>query len=211
MTRITEEQMAEFIAACHRVADYGLLRCSSGNLSWRIDKERMLVTATRSWLADLNADDVAVLRISDSAVLAGATPSSETRFHLGILRNRLDVNVVLHFQSPGATTLACAQPQTVNFFVIPEIPYYIGPIAIVPYVHPSSAELAQAVIPAMATHNLAVLTNHGQVTVGRTFDEALQRAAFFELACQVILAGGDKVRPLSNDAVAKLMSGSGNA
>lgn len=34
----------EFIAACHRTALLGLVRCGSGNLSLRLNKERMLIT-----------------------------------------------------------------------------------------------------------------------------------------------------------------------
>src|SRR5437763_14416889 len=98
MNTIPEPNLTAFVTACHRVAAYGLLKCSSGNLSCRLDDERVMITATRSWLADLTPDQVAVLRLSDGAVLNDAKPSVETRVHLGILRERRAVNVVLHFQ-----------------------------------------------------------------------------------------------------------------
>lgn len=164
-----------------------------------------MITATRSWLADLTLDQVSLLRLSDGQQLNDAKPSVETRFHLGILRQRPDVNVVLHFQSPAATTITCGDPARVNFFVIPEIPYYIGPIAVLPYIDPGSADLAAAVVPAMRDHNLAILTHHGQVTVGRDYNEALQRAAFFELACDMICRGGDGVHALTATAVEQLL------
>jgi ribulose-5-phosphate 4-epimerase/fuculose-1-phosphate aldolase len=170
-----------------------------------------MVTATRSWLADLTPQDISLVRISDGAHLNEVKPSVETGFHLGILRERPEVNVVLHFQSPAATTLACSRPERFNYFVIPEIPYYIGQIAIVPFVDPGSPALAEAVIPAMKRHNLAQLTSHGQVTVGKTYAEAVQRAAFFELACEVLLRGGEGVQGLSDTAIAKLLSPVGKA
>jgi ribulose-5-phosphate 4-epimerase/fuculose-1-phosphate aldolase len=206
MLHVAQQQLDEFVTACHRVAGYGLLKCSSGNLSCRIDAEHVLITATRSWLADITTEQVALLRLSDGEVLNNVKPSVESRFHLGILRSRPDVNVVLHFQSPGATTLTCADPANTNFFVIPEIPYYIGPIAVVPYIDPGSADLAAAVVPAMHDHNLAILTHHGQVTVGRDHNEALQRAVFFELACDILVRGGDRVRPLTPAAVDELLA-----
>lgn len=208
MASIPTEKLSAFLTACHRVAAYGLLKCSSGNLSCRLDEERVMITATRSWLADLTADQVSLLRLSDGALLNEAKPSVETRFHLGILRQRRDVNVVLHFQSTAATTLTCADPGKINFFVIPEIPYYIGPIAVLPYVDPGSADLAAALVPAMRDHNLAILTGHGQVTVGRDYNEALQRAVFFELACDIIVRGGDCVQPLGEKAVKQLLNSS---
>ena len=204
--KITGKQFNDFVAACHRIGrEYGLLRCSSGNLSWRVDDERMLVTATRTWLADIRKNQVAVVRIANGAVLNRAKPSVESGFHAGVLRMRPEMNVVLHFQTPFATTLACRDDlEKVNFFAIPEIPYYIGEIAIVPYLPPGSESLAKAVIAALASRDMAVLRNHGMVVVGKTFDDAIQKAVFFELACEVIVRAGDKLRPLSRKAVREL-------
>ena len=135
----------------------------------------MLVTRTRSWLGRLTADDVAVCAIEDGASLNGVKPTVEVRFHAGILRARPEVNVVLHYQSPCATTLACQKRKRANYSVIPEIPFYIGPVGHVPYLPPGSPELADAVTEAMAEHDLAIMANHGQVTVARDFDHAVGR------------------------------------
>ena len=95
---VSEKYLEEFVSACHRVASHGLVRSSSGNLSCRVNEECMLITATRSWMGELTRDQVAVCRISDGAVLNEKKPSAENGFHFGILHERSDVNVVLHFQ-----------------------------------------------------------------------------------------------------------------
>lgn len=189
--------LSEFIDACRQIGRSGLVRCSSGNLSRRLDGGRMLATASRSWLENMTADDVSVCRIADGALLSGRKPTVEIAFHAAILRGRPDVNVVLHFQTPCATTLACQDTADVDFFVIPEIPFYIGPVARVPYLLPGSAELAAAVAAALQDHDLAVLDNHGQVTVAADYAHAIQNAEFFELACGVIVRGQGRTRPLS--------------
>lgn len=194
-----------FVAACREAAARGLLRCSSGNLSWRLDDGRMLVTRTRSWLGRLTPKDIAVCAIADGRPLNAVVPTVEVRFHAGILRARPDVNVVLHYQSPFATALACQRRAHVNYNVIPEIPFYVGPVGRVPYLPPGSPELAEAVIAVMATRDLALMANHGQITVARDFDHALQNADFFELASQIILATGDGAVPLSGEAVRHLL------
>lgn len=203
---ITRQQIERFVATCHEAAARGLLRCSSGNLSWRMDDGLMLVTRTRSWLGRLAAEDVAVCSIEDGTTLNGVVPTVEVRFHAGILRARPEVNVVLHYQSPHATALACRRRTRANFNVIPEIPFYIGPVGHVPYLPPGSEELADAVIAVMSTHDLALLANHGQVTAARDFDHAVQNAEFFELACQIILASGPDLTPLPADAVRDLLA-----
>jgi len=168
----------------------------------------MLVTATRHWMSRLTAEDVALCRIADGFVLDGPDPTVEINLHVGILKARPDIDVVMHFQATHATTLACRDSARVNYAVIPEIPFYIGSVAHVPYLPPGSEELAAAVTDAMREHNLAVMANHGQVTVARDFDHAIQNAEFFELACQIILQGGDDVIPLSEEAVRGLRAAS---
>jgi ribulose-5-phosphate 4-epimerase/fuculose-1-phosphate aldolase len=88
--------------------------------------------------------------------------------------------------------------------VIPEIPFYIGAIADVPYLMPGSTDLAAAVTEAMATHDLAQLRHHGQVVAGTDPNDVIQKARFFELACEIVLHGGDSVRPLSESDIARL-------
>ena len=199
MKKIPDKQFAAFIAACHDVANtHQLVRCSSGNMSWRVDAERMLITGTRTWLGNQRKDQVAVVRISDNAALNGCKPSVEAGFHAGVLRAQPEMNVVLHFQTPFATTLACCDGvEKVNFFVTPEVPYYIGEIGIVPFLQPGSEALADAVIAAMTKCDMVLLRNHGVVTVGESFDDAIQNAVFFELACEIIVRAGDKLRTMS--------------
>jgi ribulose-5-phosphate 4-epimerase/fuculose-1-phosphate aldolase len=208
---IPDETISAFVQAGCEAAARGLMRCSSGNLSWRVDAERMLVTATRSWASRLTADDVVLMRIADGTVLEGRDPTIEAAFHVGILRARPDVNVVMHFQTTYATMLACQDSARINYFVIPEIPVYIGPIGHVPFLTPGSPELADAVVETMRNHDLAIMANHGQVTVARDLDHAIQNAEFFELACQVIVQSGDNIRPLAPEAVQKLLAMRANA
>ena len=204
MKNISEKCLQEFVAAAHRVAEHGLVLCSSGNLSWRVDDERMLVTTTDSWMSTLSKDQIAVCRVTDSAILNGKQPSKEIGFHAGILRERSDVNIVLHYQSPYATTLSCRQRQVEDFSVIPEIPYYIGSVGVVPYFTPGSHELASAITSAMKQHDVVILRNHGQVAVGSTFDDVIIKAVFFELACKIIFHAGEQLRLLSKEAIAEL-------
>jgi len=209
MTDVPSGLIDSFVAAARRAGAMGLARCSSGNLSLRVGDGRMLVTASKSWMADLRADQVVLCRIADAERIEGARPSIETRFHAGILRARPEMNAVLHFQSPAATTLACSDTEGIDLDVIIEMPFYIGPVADVPYLPPGSEELADATIAALSGHNMAQLRNHGQVTVGTGLDDAIQRAAFFELACGIVLRAGDRVRPLDAESVEALRRASG--
>lgn len=204
MTDVTQEMLDAFAADCRKAAGYGLMQCSSGNMSQRIDADLMLISSTRSWMAELRSDQIVVCRIADGAVLNDQRPSVEATFHRGILNTRPDVGCVLHFQSPYATTMACSCIDDVSFEVIPEIPFYVGPIGVVPYIQPGSPELAEAVIETIRIHDLAILQNHGMVSVGEHPNDAIQKAVFFELACGIILRAGERIRPLESETASAL-------
>ncbi len=180
-----------FVAQARRVGAAGLTLCSSGNLSWRILPDEALVSSTGSWLPELTEDKVTRCRISDGAVLEGLKPSMESTFHLGVMRARTDVSVVLHFQSEYATAVACMKNKPANFNVTAEVQCYLGrEIPVLPYYRPGSPELAAAVTEAMREHDCILLGNHGQVVCGKDFDDAFQKAMFFEMACRIIVQAG---------------------
>ena len=189
---ITKEQVEIFVTQAHRYGEARLMLCSSGNLSWRVG-DKMLVSGTGSWLPVLPPEKVAVCDIISGQVENGVRPSMESVFHLGIFRNRPDVNVVLHFQSEYATAVSCMRNKPSNFNVTAEVPCHVGKeIPIIPYYRPGSPELAEAVVEAMKEHNSVLLTNHGQVVCGKDFDQVYERATFFEMACRIIVqSGGD--------------------
>ncbi len=188
----TIDQLHEFIQAARRAAARGLLRCSSGNLSCRIDDDHMLVSGTQTWLETITPVQIATCRIDDASPLGNVKPSVEARFHAGILRHRSDARCVLHFQSPAATALACRSAPPGDMNVIIEVPYYIGRPGWVDFHMPGSKELARAVIDAARDHDVVMMRNHGLVAVGTGYDDVIQRAAFFELACEILLRGGSR-------------------
>lgn len=184
-----------------RVGRAGLTVCSSGNLSWRIGDE-VLISGTGSWVPELTADRVSVCRFSDGEVLNGIRPSMESVFHLGVMREREDVGCVLHFQSPYATAVACMKHRPIVFNFTAECPLHVGEeIPMIPYYRPGSPELAKAVVDAMREHNSVMLLKHGQVVCGKDFDQAMERAMFFEMACRIAVLDGDNVDPLTRDEI----------
>ena len=194
---ITEQHIGQFLAMAHRVGDAGLTICSSGNLSWRVGDEA-LVSGTGSWVPSLQREKVALCRVATGEVLNGVKPSMESGFHLGVLRERPDVDVVLHFQSPYATAVACMTDIPTNFNVTAEIPCHVGSeIPVIPYFRPGSPELAEHVKEALRTHNSCLLRKHGQVVCGKDFDEVFERAMFFEMACRIIVQSGGRYEVLT--------------
>jgi len=200
-----DSKYGAFVAAAHKVAQYDLVKCSSGNLSWRVGPDQAMLSASGAWLAELTPKQIALCDLSSGQCSNGVKPTCEVGFHIRILKARTDVNVVLHFQSPYATALACGEPQKHNLNLTIEVPVYIGTASVVDYIPPGSNELADAVVNAFSggETKMAILKNHGLVTVGKTFDDAIQKATFFEQACQICLTNPD-AKPLDITAVDRL-------
>jgi len=205
MRDVPDHILNEFLDSCHEAARRGLMRCSSGNLSRRLDDERFLATSSRSWMGNLSEEEVSVCHIADGTILDGPKATVEIGFHAGILRTRRDIDVVMHFQTLCATALACRHTDDMNYFVIPEIPFYIGHVARVPYLLPGSKELAEAVTTAMQEHDMVIMGNHGVVTVADDYAHAIQNAEFFELACHVIVHNDNRLTLLSEADVKCLL------
>ena len=200
----TIKQIEDFVACAHKVGAAGLTVCSSGNLSIRIGDE-VLVSGTGSWVPDLLPDQVSVVRFTDATVLNGVKPSMESVFHLGVMKQRPDVNCVLHFQSPYATAVACMKKRPANFNFTAECPIHVGrEIPMIPYYRPGSPELASHVIEAMKNHDSVMLLKHGQVVCGKDFRQALERAMFFEMACRIAVLNESNVDPLTKEEIGDL-------
>ena len=182
---ITEKHIETFVAQAHRVGELGLTICSSGNLSWRIG-DKALISGTGSWVPSLREDQVSICNVTTGEVLNGVKPSMESVFHLGVMRERPDVGVVLHFQSPYATQVACSEVRPKSYNVTAEVPLHVGRvIPEIPFYRPGSPELAEAVVNALRDRNSALMLKHGQVVCGKDFDDVIQRAMFFEMACRI--------------------------
>ena len=198
---ISEQHIQTFVAQAHRVGELGLTICSSGNLSWRIG-DQALVSGTGSWVPSLRENQVSVCEVATGKVLNGVRPSIESVFHLGVMRQREDVGVVLHFQSPYATQVACSAVRPQNYNVTAEIPLHVGRvIPEIPFYRPGSPELAEAVVSALKNRNSALMLKHGQVVCGKDFDDVIQRAMFFEMACRICVLADMKPNVLTEEEV----------
>ncbi|MDR0970725.1 MAG: class II aldolase/adducin family protein [Lentimicrobiaceae bacterium] len=184
---IAQKHIDHFIKTAHYAGNLGLVQCSSGNLSYRVG-DKMLVSATGSWLSKIRENQIAIIDLQNQTFLNNVKPSMEWGFHIGVMKQRHDVNVVLHFQSPYATSLACATTIPENFNLTAEIPCHIGDkVAVVLFLMPGSPELAQAVTKALAQHDACLLRQHGQVVCAATLEQAIEKAVFFEMACRIML------------------------
>jgi L-fuculose-phosphate aldolase len=180
------------VRTAHRVGRAGLVVGTSGNVSVRLSAGTFAISASGSRLGELAPEQIAVCAVDDGLSYEGAEPSMETPFHRAIYRVRPDVHAVLHFQAPHATILACAEDEPeLDLDFIPEASAYIRKPGVVPYHHPGSRDLAEAIGQQVCDPecNALILRNHGEVVFGSSLESVLRNAEVFELTCRMILQG----------------------
>lgn len=169
---------------------------NSGNLSARTGPEHFLITATGAFLGNLDDTDFVECALDGSSIHPQERrPSKEAPMHRAIYALRPEINTVIH-ASPLHSTLVAAAKLAVpsNWFV--EGMYYLERVGRVPYCHPGSAALAEAVGTHALTANVLLLENHGVLVYDTNIQEALVGLHTLELACGMALLAHSAALPM---------------
>lgn len=102
------------VEAGHRMDALGWVRATAGNLSIRVDEDRIAITRSGCHKGFLAPDDVMLVDLAGRAVTP-ARCGAETLLHCQLYRLFPDVGAVLHGHSVAATVLTMAQPGSLVF------------------------------------------------------------------------------------------------
>jgi L-fuculose-phosphate aldolase len=173
-----------------------LISAAEGNLSVRLDGERILVTPSGRRKDELEADDLVLVRIGHPAGGAegevwsrsGLAPTSDLRIHLAVHKARPELGAVAHAHLPAsmALTLAGEIPDPA---VLPETAFHLPRLPYLPYGEMGSAELAARVAAALSDGpppipDAVLLERHGAVAVGADVASAVDRLELIEVLCR---------------------------
>lgn len=174
---------AELVGAYRRMLDEGLIQGTAGNVSVRAGRG-MLITPSSLDPAAMTEQHVCEFDLDTGFLGGDHTPSTEWLLHLGVYRSTT-AGAIVHTHSLSATAVSLVADE------LPAVHYYIarlgGPVPVVPYATYGSEALADGVGAALQDRQAAILQNHGTVTVGRTLDEAFDRATLLEWLCELYL------------------------
>jgi L-fuculose-phosphate aldolase len=183
----TEEELRQdmvlFGKLLHRL---GFMPGTSGNLSIRLDRDRLLVTPTSMSKFLLTPEDIVIVDLDGRQLEGSRNVTSELSMHLAVYHHRDDVGAVVHSHPPVATAFACAG-RGLEEMLCQEAVMTLGVVPLAAYATTGTSEVAASLVPFLPFHDAILMANHGAVAYGSTILEAFQKMETVEHLAQIAL------------------------
>jgi len=191
-----QKERKQVAAIMRRLYRQGLTTCSGGNISLRVDDDRFLITPSTLDKGKINYRQIAVMTLSGENLSPGLKPSIEADMHQRILRYRKDINAVVHAHPKHASFFTATETRKIRTDLLAEARFVLGEPAFAPYALMGTPELGKNLEYALAGRAcVALLENHGVLTIGKTLLEAFDRIEVLEAAAEITLMAGCSVKP----------------
>ena len=177
-----------------------------GNLSVRLDNDRILVTPTCLSKGSMRPADMVIVDSEGHRVRGRRNVTSEIGMHLLIYRMRPDVQAIVHAHPPTATGFAAAGIALTEPLVC-EVVMGLGCIPLARYGTPGTSELAGTLEPYVPHYDAILMSNHGVVTYGDTLEHAYMKMETVEHFAQIALVTHmlGRQQPLKQVEIEKLL------
>lgn len=194
-----EQIKKDMIAAGKLLWDKDLASGLNGNISTRLDSERLLITATGTCLGMLAPEQLLRMTVAGELIDEGRV-STEKLLHTEIYRNFPEVTAVIHSHTTYTNAYFLHHEKLCPRIFESRI--YLGEVTGVPQNTPAVTD-AGPVIEALGTNNIVALRNHGVVAMGKTlFDcflliQALEEAAHIDALSRLHHSGSGGPDPVA--------------
>jgi len=152
----------------------GLIAGTDGNLSVRVDENRLLITPSGAAKGRMKPEDMVMADLEGNILEGGRPASSEILMHLHAYKKRQDIKACCHAHPPHATAFA-AVGKELPFDILPEIVLTLGRIPLTEFAPPGTQAVPDSLDPYIENNDAFLLRNHGVLTLGRTIEEAFSR------------------------------------
>jgi L-fuculose-phosphate aldolase len=177
------EQIVRFGNMLH---ERGFVAATDGNLSVRLDDNRILVTPTCMSKGCMRPSDLVIVDREGRLLKGRRRVSSEIAMHLLIYRLRPDVRGIVHAHPPTATGFAAAG-LALNQPLVCEVVIGLGSIPLAKYGTPGTPELTAALEPLIPQYDALLMSNHGVVAYGSDLEQAYMKMETVEHFAKIAL------------------------
>jgi L-fuculose-phosphate aldolase len=211
---VTEQELREQICLIGQLMHrQGYIDGASGNISARLDADRVLATPSGLAKGFMTPDQLIIVDMDGKKVgptttaNANLRPTSEMLMHLECYKQRDDVQGVVHAHPPVSIAMTIAG-YSFQKCLVPEAVVLLGIVPITPYATPSGAENRDAISQLIREHDAILLAYHGSLTVADDVWKAYLRLESLEHTAKILYMveqlGGAK-QPIAPNQVEKLL------
>ena len=162
----TERELRQDIVDVGRlVFEKGWVAANDGNITIRLDEERILATPTGVSKGMMTPDDLIIVDYEGKKISGRRERTSEIAMHMTIYKLRPDVNSVVHAHPPVATGFASAG-LSLTKALLPEVVIGLGCVPTAAYGLPGTPALTEPMLPLIPKYDALLLANHGAVAYG---------------------------------------------
>jgi L-fuculose-phosphate aldolase len=184
---VDRRKVADELVHCSRsLWEAGLIAGAEGNVSVRLEPERILVTPRGLLKSELCPEDLVEVDLAGRSIHGYREATTELDLHLRAYRQRTECGAVVHAHPPAATAFAVAG-EGLPGDVLPEIALLMGEVPCVPYARAGTPALGDAAEPFLARHVAVLLANHGALTWAENLTQARIRMESLEHAARLLL------------------------
>jgi methylthioribulose-1-phosphate dehydratase len=198
-----EQRATELIEVGHVLYTMGMVPATSGNLSARVDDEKIAITVSGRHKGKLTLSDIMVVD-SGGRSLDNRRPSAETLLHTQIYRRIPSACAVLHPHSVNATILSKAHADYLAFQdyellkAFPGVDTHECKVKVPIFANDQDirrlSEKVDAYMEADETIYGYLIAGHGFYTWGDTVEDAMRHVEAFEFLfdCELRMRGANR-------------------
>ena len=184
--RLEEESRKDLVRFSRWLSRLGFAPGTSGNLSVRLDQDRLLITPTGVSKALVRRADMVIVDLQGRLLCGTRKVTSEVGMHLAFYERRTEVQAVIHSHPPIATAFACSG-RALDEMLCQEAVMTVGSIPLAAYATTGTDEVAASLHPYIAEHDAILLENHGAVSSGKNLLDAFMKMETIEHLAHVAL------------------------
>ena len=174
----------EICQVCRLLYDRGYVVSNDGNVSVRVEPDKVLMTPSGVGKGRMTPDMLVLCDLQGNVLEGDRYPSSESKMHLMVYREREDVTSVVHAHPPMSTAFAiCRRPMKARYLA--EMVLGLGEVPVTEFAMLSTDEVPESVRPFVHDHNAVLLANHGALTWGPDLWSAFDRMEVVEQTAKV--------------------------
>ncbi|GLT13753.1 aldolase [Vibrio algivorus] len=176
------EQRLQLVSLAKSMFDRGYATGGAGNISVKINQNKILATPTGSSFGRLDPERLSIVTL-DGEHLSGDKPSKEVSFHIEVYKHRPEANSIVHLHSTYLTALSCQEGLNTDNAIKPFTPYFVmrvGSLPVVEYLNPGDKKIGEELAKLAPYHRAYLLANHGPVVTGKDLLDAADNAEELE-------------------------------